>query len=85
MDITYTTKKGNRYTNSKIKRPEFNNHEDQMKYIITCLNEKANSKGNNIRGSKFTIMRSSGNFFDTIDFTIGGSDEDLKSLFGIIF
>lgn len=91
MEINYTKHNGEIYSNSKIKEKKFKNIKERMGYVINFLNDKANAKTSkdapsHLKGARFMFLKPAGNFFDTIEFTIGdGKKEDIDKLMNIVF
>lgn len=91
MEIEILRHNGESYSNYKVKKMEFKNVKERMTYVVNFLNDKANAKTSkdspsHLKGAKFMFLKPAGNFFDTINFTIGDSKPgDVEKLMKIVF
>lgn len=85
MDITYTMKNGERFSTTKSEVPEFKNKKEKMRYILNFLNDRANEKASKLMGARFMFLKEKEDFFDTIEFTLGGESKDVDRLINIVF
>ncbi len=90
MEIRYTRSTGESYSNAKIQKKTFTNHKEKMRYLINFLNEKANAKTtkdnpSHLKNARFMFLKPTNNFFDTIEFTLGGTPQEVDELITLVY
>jgi len=93
MEISVQKANGELYSNIKaprMKKVEFANTKDKMRYVVNFLSSKATAKTttdstSHLKGAKFTFLKENGHDFDRVDYTIPGTKEEIDNLLDIVF